>query len=228
MAAIAIVLRKEVKQDGTSPLAIRITKDRKSSYIYLEYSILQKDWDAKVQRVRKSYPNSERLNIFLQKRKAEAGERSLELETAKSVVSAKAVTQKIKPKAGGTVFKQADIYIERLKAEGKYNRWNSEKSNVKHLKDFLKKDIAFQDLTEGVLKRFKAHLIATNKVSERTAINNWVTIRSIFSQAISDGVCDSKYYPFGKGKLQIKFPDGKKIGLNQADVSRIENTELYK
>jgi len=228
MASIKIVLRKETKQDGTSPLAIRITKDRKTSYIYLEYSIKEKDWDKENQRVRKSYPNATRLNNFLIAKLAEATTSSLELETVKPTVTAKAVSQKIKPKAGDTVFNQADLYIKRLKEDGKYNRWNSEKSNVKHLKEFLKNDIAFQDLTTGVLERFKAHLISKRKVSERTAINNWVTVRSIFSQAIDEGACDRKYYPFGEGKLKIKFPDSQKIGLTIDEVIRIEAAELGK
>lgn len=228
MASIKIVLRKETKQDGTSPLAIRITKDRKTSYIYLEYSIKEKDWDKENQRVRKSYPNATRLNNFLIAKLAEATSSSLELEAAKPTVTAKAVSQKIKPKAGDTVFNQADLYIERLKEDGKYNRWNSEKSNVKHLKDFLKNDIAFQDLTISMLERFKTYLISKRKVSERTAINNWITVRSIFSQAMKEGACDAKHYPFGKGKLKIKFPDSQKIGLTIDEVIRIEGAELSK
>ena len=118
------------------------------------------------------------------------------------------------------------MYIQRLKEDGKFNRWNSEKSNVKHLKDFLKSDIPFAELTQNVLKRFKAHLISTREVSERTAINNWVTVRSVFSQAIQEGACDPKYYPFGKGKLKIAFPSSKKIGLNKEEVGRIEAAEV--
>lgn len=228
MASVKVILRKEKKSDGTYPLAIRITKDRKSSYIYLEYSIEPKHWDSTEKCVKKSHPNSARLNNFLSTKLAEARNSSLELETIKPVVTAKAVSQKIKPKAGATVFNQADLYISRLKEDGKFNRWNSEKSNVKHLKNFLKNDIAFQDLTIAVLERFKAHLISKNKASERTAINNWVTVRSIFSMAVKDGVCDSKYYPFGKGKLTIKFPDSKKIGLNIEEVLKIEKAILGK
>src|ERR1700744_2350292 len=111
MASVKIVLRKETKQDGTSPLAIRITKDRKTSYIYLEYGVTEKDWDKENQRVRKSHPNATRLNNYLIKRLSEANDKALEVETAKPVVSAKAVRQKIKPKAGDTVFKQADLFI---------------------------------------------------------------------------------------------------------------------
>lgn len=97
---------------------------------------------------------------------------------------------------------------------------------MKHLKDFPGSDIPFSEVTEGVLKRFKAHLISKRKVSERTAINNWVTVRSVFSQAISEGACDAKYYAFGKGKLQIKFPDSKKPGLNKDDVAKIETAVI--
>ena len=228
MATVKVVLRRKEFKNNTFPLAIRITKDRKTSFIHLGQNLKEADWDSNLQRVKKSHPNSTRLNNFIMSKLAEANDKALEMETAKPVVSAKAVRQKIKPKAGDTVFKQADIYIQRLKDDGKYNRWNSEKSNVKHLKEFLVSDIPFSELTQPLLKRFKAHLISKNSVSERTATNNWVTVRSIFSQAIAEGACEQKYYPFGKGKLQIKFPDSKKIGLTKEDVTRIEIAKIDK
>jgi integrase len=227
MATIKIVLRKKKNKDNTFPLALRITKDRKTSFIHLGQHVKDSDWNEATQRVKKTHPNSVRLNNFLLTKLAEANDKSLELETAKPVVTARAVSQKIKPKAGDTVFSQADLYISRLKEDGKYNRWNSEKSNVQHLKNFLKNDIAFQDLTIPLLERFKSYLkTKERKVSERTAINNLITVRSVFSQAIKEGVCDSKYYPFGKGKIKIKFPDSKKMGLNAEEVASIEKAEL--
>ena len=226
MATVKVVLRRKQFKNNTFPLAIRITKDRKTSFIHVGQSIKESDWDGRQQRVKKSHPNSTRLNNFIITKLAEANDKALELETAKPMVTAKAVRQKIKPKAGDTVFKQAELYIQRLKDDGKYNRWNSEKSNVKHLKDFLGSDIPFSELTQSLLKRFKANLISKNKVSERTAINNWVTVRSVFSQAMAEGACDAKYYPFGKGKLQIKFPDSKKTGLTKEDVALIEAAKI--
>ena len=73
----------------------------------------------------------------------------------------------------------------------------------------VKNDIGFSDLTIPILERFKASLMGKGNVSERTAVNNLVTVRCVFSQAIKEGVCDAKYYPFGKGKIKIKFPDSK-------------------
>ncbi len=127
MATIKIVLRRKQNKDGTYPLAIRITKDRKTSFIHLGKHVYEKDWDSSSQRVKKSHPNATRLNHFLLTQLAEANNTSLELETVKTYVSAKAVSQKIKPKTGETVFSQADLYLENLKEAGKYNIWNSQK-----------------------------------------------------------------------------------------------------
>ncbi len=61
-SSLKAVLRKKANQDGTFPLAIRVTVDRKSSYIYLAQHLKTSDWDAVGQKVRKSHPNSTRIN----------------------------------------------------------------------------------------------------------------------------------------------------------------------
>lgn len=226
MASVKIVLRKEVKKDGTSPLAIRITKDRKTSYIYTDYSVHEKHWDAAGERVKKTHPNSTWLNNYLLSKKVDANKLALEMETIQVEVTAKAVRKKIKPSAKGSVFAQADLYIERLRQDKNYNRLQADEPRVKYLKQFLKDDIAFSDFTIPLIRRFRAWLKTERNVSERTASNYLAMIRSVFSQAIEEKACDPKYYPFGKGKISIKFPDSKKIGGNLDDVTAIENVDL--
>lgn len=228
MAIVKIVLRQKKSKDGSYPLALRITKDRRSSFIHLGYTVQNvNDWDADKQRVKKSHPNSVRLNNFLIKKLAEANDKSLELETHKSEVSSRAVKQKIKPTGGSTFFAQADLYLENLKKAGKYNRYTADKPRVKHFRQFLKgEDIAFSDITITLLERFKSYLKATHNISERTIANHLVVLRSVFSQATKDGVADKKYYPFGKGGISIKFPDSKKLGLTKEEVARLEEVYL--
>jgi integrase/recombinase XerD len=226
MASVKIVLRKEVKADGTSPLALRITKDRKSSFIYLEYSIKEKDWDAKEQRVKKSHPNSTRLNNFLLKKLSDATNSALDIETAKNQVSVKAVRNVIKPSASASFNAQADAYLAYLKSAGKYNQYTADKSRVKHFKEFAKTDISFQDITPVFIERFKGYVRNSLELSERTAVNHVVTLRSVFSFAIKDNVIDPKFYPFGKGKVKIKFPDSIKVGLTPEEVRSIVDVEL--
>jgi integrase len=68
--------------------------------------------------------------------------------------------------------------------------------------------------------------LGTRDIKERTAVNHLVVLRSVFSQAIKAGVADAKYYPFGKGKVTIKFPDSLKVGLTTEEVKKLEELEL--
>jgi integrase len=227
MATIKAILKKDKKKDGTYPLVIRITKDGRSTFVYTEYSLLKEQWDDKNQRVKK-HPNSVRLNHLIAKRIAEAGDKAIELESNKQNVSSIAIKKLIDPKGGSTFFQQAEIYLESLRTQGKYNRYTADKPRIKHFKEYCEGyDMAFSDITIGMLERFKAWLKGGYlKLSERSAVNHWVVIRSVFSQAKKNHVIDEKCYPFGKGKISIKFPDSKKIGLTKEEIQKIEEIRL--
>ncbi|MDB5282577.1 MAG: integrase family protein [Bacteroidota bacterium] len=227
MATVKVVLRKKQNKDGTYPLAIRITKDRRTSFIHLGQHIKETEWDEEHQRVRKSHANSGRLNNFLLTKLAEANNKALEMETNTSAVSSRAVKQKVKQATGARFAAQAELYLSNLQKTGKYNRYSADKPRVKHFKEFLKgEDISLADITESLLNRFKVYLKSTQKVGERTIVNHLVVIRSIFSQAIKESVIERKYYPFGAGKIRIKFPDTLKIGLSPEEVKQLEDVAL--
>ncbi len=233
MSSIKVILRKERKADGTYPLAVRITKNRKSSYIYLEYSVKPTDWDAKGQRVKKSYPNATRLNNFLLKKLAEATSKALELETEKNETSSKAIKQKVKPSAGSTFFSQAQEYLDNLKQGGKYNQYTADKPRIGHFKDFTNGDIAFSDITVGLLERFVVYLKSTHRskkgkkpMGDRTIANHLVVTRSVFAHARKNGLVKREHSPFGEGGMKIKFPDSKKVGIAPEDVNALENVVL--
>lgn len=227
MATVKIVLRQRQSKNGTFPLALRITKDRKTSFIHLGHSLKEEEWDSDKQRVKKGHPNSTRLNNYLVKKLSEATDKSLELETNKDNVSSFAVKQKIKPTGGQTFFAQADLYLENLRQAGKYNRYTADKPRVKHFKDFLHgRDISFSDITISVLERFQVYLKATLSISERTIVNHLIVIRSIFSQAIKAEIIDQKYYPFGSSKIRIQFPQSSKVGLAPKEVKALEKLVL--
>lgn len=227
MATIKIVLRQKKNKDGTFPLAIRITKDRKTSFIHLGYHILERDWDSTKSQVKKSYPNSARLNNLLAIKLAEASNTSIDLETNKQDTTSQSVKEKIKPGNGKTFFSYSEVYLNNLKQNGKYNQYSADSPRVKHFKSFLKnRDILFQDITVPLLEKFKIYLKTEFDVSERTVINHLVVIRSIFSHAIKSDSKIKEYYPFGKDKIKIKFPDSIKIGLIPQEVKELEELEL--
>lgn len=225
MATIKAILKKDQKKDGTFPLVIRITKNGKSTYVYTEYSLLPDQWDTKHQKVKKSHPNSVRLNNYLAKLVAEAGDKAIELESNKQNVSSVNIKKQVIRKPSTEFSEQAQSYLDNLKAAGKYNRYTADKPRVAHFKEFAG-DIAFQDINPSLLERFKTWLKVQYEVGDRTIINHLVVVRSVFSQAVKDGIVDPKHYPFGKGKMKIKFPDSIKIGLNADEVHSLETVEL--
>lgn len=226
MASAKVVLRNKPLNDGTYPIIIRVIKDRKSSIISLGYSIHEKDWDKIAQCVRKSHPNAARLNNLLLKKLAEANDKLLELQTTNKKHSSKTVIQKMKPNGDASFFSQAKIFVDNLEKSGKYNRHKTEKGRIKIFREFVGSDLGFVDLNINLLNRFKAYLQGGRKIKERTITNYMMLIRTIYNQAIANGITDKNNYPFGKDKITIKMPDSIKIGWNAEEVQLLEAAEL--
>jgi integrase/recombinase XerD len=229
MASVRIVLVKKKTKEGEFPLAIRIIKDRKPSYIYLGHSLSNESfWDDEKQRVKKSHPNSARLNNLLLKRLAEADDKLLDLEIQNKDLSVKVIKKSIKSdRADLSFFTQANMFVDNMRRQGKYNRVGSDQPKINRFSEFLNgEDITFPEITVPLLNKFKAYLKGTRNSSERTIINHLLIIRTIYNQAIAGNIVDTRHYPFGKGKITIKFPESLKVGLSIEEVQRIENVDL--
>lgn len=227
MASIKVLLWEKKNKDGLYPIVIRIIKDRKPSYVYLGHYIKKEQWDEENKKVKKSHPNSERLNNLIQVKLAEFSNTVISLQTENKETSSRAIKKSIKGKTEATFFQQAQEYLDNLTREGKYNRLSAEEPRVNRFKEFLEQhDIAFRDITVPLLKKYRAYLKSTRNVTERTIINHLIVIRSIFNQAIKGHLVDRKYYPFGSDKIHIKFPESIKIGLTSEEISTLETVQL--
>lgn len=254
MATIKVVLRRKQNKDGTFPLALRITKDRKTSYIHLGYNVSEKDWNADAQRVRKSHANAVRLNNLIAKKLADASDAALELDAQQSPATSRVIKRKLKPAAEVLFFAQAELYLSRLQSAGNFNCWHADGPRLRNFKAFVLgtrsiegeiparsrasklpawpgvlpgADVPFQQIDVGLLRRFRLHLKARD-LSERTIANYLMAVQAVFSQAIKDGVLDAKHFPFGSDKIHIKLPESQKVGLSPVDVGRLEAAELPK
>ena len=111
MASIKIILwTHDQKKDGTYPLALRITQNRKTRYIFTGKHILEKDWDAAASKVKKSYPNSARLNNLLLSKLQDANKTLLDLETQDKAISSKQVKSEITNPLSGKSFNEISAH----------------------------------------------------------------------------------------------------------------------
>ena len=226
--SIAIILRKEANKQGLHPLALRITIDRKTTYKYLGYRLLPKQWDTKKQRVKSSYPNSARLNNVLSKALIKAEDDILNQVASKERVTVETVKAKRKRNKKALNFHEYALsYLEQMRESGKYNQYMADKSRVHRLKEFNKGiDLAFDEISVGLLNAFKAWLLGKKKISERTAVNHLVVVRTIYNRAIKEKLVSREHYPFGSGGITIRFPDSAKVGLSRVEVEKLENLDL--
>lgn len=228
VASIKAVLRKKKNKVGDFPIAIRITKNRLASFLYTGQYLDEKFWDNKNQKVKKSHPNSTRINNLIAKKLAEANEKLLELETNKKHTSAREVTKLVKGKdKRNSFFALATRYISDLEQQKKFSRISSEKPRIKRFKEFLEgREITFKEIDEALLGRFQIHLKVHRNINDRTIANHLVVIRTIYNLAIREKIIDRKDYPFGKGKVVIKFPPSQKLGLSAKEINDLESVVL--
>ncbi len=228
MSSISTTLRKKPNKQGLFPIAIRITKNRKSTFLYIGQYIEEKFWDTQNKRVKKSHPNAVRLNNLIAKKTAEANNTLLDVVTENKKASVKNIKTQIDLEdTSKDFFFVADIHLDNLKDREKFHQIKTEKGRLAIFKTFLKSDtILLEDITDTLLKKFQAYLFATRKISPRTVVNYLILIRTIYNIAITQNFVDRKFYPFGKGKIQIKLTESTKIGLNEEELKLLENIEL--
>ena len=119
---IKVTLRKKANKQGLFPLVVRITKNRKTNYLYTGHYIDIKYWDESNREVRKSHPNSKRLNNLLSNKLAEANQTLIDLQTHKNDISSKQIKKEIASPLSKTSFKEvADTYLDHLERRINYS-----------------------------------------------------------------------------------------------------------
>ncbi|SHF43735.1 Site-specific recombinase XerD [Salegentibacter echinorum] len=220
-----IILRKKPNSKGLYPLAIRITKDRRSTYKHIGHYIELEDWDGKELKIKKSHPNAESLNNLLASKLSEARKGLIALQTNNKDATARQIKKEIyKPTSSLTFFDFADEHLEALEAENKINRHSTDSAWLSYIERYCKtRHLAFQEIDERFLKKFKIFLKGSCTLTETSAMNIMVLIRLLFNRAIKDKVVSKEIYPFGTGKFKIKFPETTKTGLSGKEIKSLES-----
>lgn len=226
-SSASITLRKKANKNGLYPLAIRITKYRRSVYLYIGHYIQIKFWDETKCFVKKSHPYATRLNSLLLIKLAEVNKVLLELQSEGKDLSASQIKKEISFKnSNSNFFDVAEAHLKELKSNSKFGRHSVDKAVIGHISKFYKsKQLSFQELDENLLKKYMTYLRNTPKVSERTIANHLVLIRLLFNKAIRNGMVDRKFYPFGREKIKIKFPECGKVGLTMEEIKKLEQIQ---
>lgn len=234
MSTINVILRtSKINSQGEAPLAIRITKNRISNFIFLNYRIKPEFWDDEKKRVIKKHPNAARINNFITTKILEAQNSALKCETTDKQILTEKIKQDILGKAPESFFKFADRYVLELKANYKLGSHRKTKSVVSKMREYTKdRDLLFEHITVSWLKDYSQYL-KTDKVSKQgikkgnkqnTVSCNFRTIRRIINLAISEDVIEADKNPFKKFRMVVEKV--KKEFLTDDELLLIEEMQL--
>ena len=226
MANIKVVVRANKKRkDGSVPLYLRVTKDRKSSYIATKQYLLEKDWDKEKCLVKKSHPNSTYLNNYLSEKVAELQRSVIKKEISSKHVTSSAIKKDVTVTSTNFFNYSEQLNELRLK-NGKISTYKRFKSLNKKIEGFTNtRNFNLGEIDVEWLRLFESHLkSAGNKYSTiGTALRG---VRAILYQAIRDGFLEQKENPFFN--FSIKSSKAHKEKLSLEEIKKIENLELEK
>ena len=88
MATVKVLLRmNKLNEKGLAPLYLRITKDRKAKFLSIGIYLKPTQWNEETVKVKKSHPNSTRMNALIAQRVADAEGVAVEMETKFKTIS---------------------------------------------------------------------------------------------------------------------------------------------
>ncbi|WP_372938654.1 phage integrase SAM-like domain-containing protein [Seonamhaeicola sp.] len=222
-----ITLRKKPNKQGLYPLAIRITKNRCSTYKHIGIYIQIEDWDDKNKSVNKNHPNSKEINGLIKNKIKQVNKELIALQAKDmdaTTVQIKKDIYRDRASKKTTFFELAQEHLDELEVLNKFNRLSCDSAYVGYILKFNKsKQLSFLEIDERFLKKLKVFLIKEHKLCETSIMNVLVLIRLLYNRAIKARIVKKKLYPFGGDRIKIKFPESEKIGLNANEILRIEN-----
>lgn len=225
MASSKILQAKHKKyKDGTCPIYIRLTFERKVNYILIA-SVLPKQWDENKALVKSNHPNYKGINKQIKSKDSEAYDLLLEYDSGKGNLTKDQIIARLKGiKRTETLIDYFDDYLEEIKQKKQFGHATGIQSMRKYIIMYAKKEeIRFPSITPDWLRKLDLFLRKEGK-GKRTIFNYMNIIRSMYNRAITDGVVNRDLYPFYTYK--IKMPVSEKIGLEKAEVDELVKAEL--
>lgn len=177
------VLWSRKDKNGLLPIKIRITKNRKSTYVSVGFSVKKTDWSEFKRKVKTSIPNHLEINSRIDEliKEIENENPNVEFQPKGRVSFLKYLLQKIEDKKKGNKFFSTKRY----------------RSLYFHLEKFVGKnnDIYFDELNKEFATKFKTYLennivsrTGTDEVPINTLINYLKVFKTIINHAIKEDV----------------------------------------
>lgn len=243
-ATVKIIYRTaKTLADGSHPFWLRITKNRKTTFIATGLSLPPKHWNGKYsgykEAIRKTYPEPYREELIRkltgwERKYADAAENLFgadEQHDAKAVAS-KAIEGR-KQTHSIMLLAYIDELVTALIAARQKGNSIIYRDLRNQLADFIqdqdqKKDVPFAEVSVRFCNQLETFFRERGN-SDTTLSNRYRTLRAVINKAIAEGVAKPEYYPFARNVAEKhKFSIGKfdtttqKRAISRDEIRKIE------
>lgn len=216
----ALVLRtSKTRSDGTAPVYIRLTQNRKSRFKSTGIFVDPKHWNERKSRVRASHRIATAINAKLDDLSIDISEACL------TATSMEGVFARIGVSGSGTLTAYIDQFIERLQRSDRY--WDEKKyrTTKEKLHAALGSPLNIEDLTPDSLTRFEAYCRNQCGNARNTVRKELVRLQHVIRSGIRGGTFQPEQNPFARFEIPKAEPVVRRR-LSLEEIRLLETVEL--
>lgn len=211
---------RRIKKDGTFPIKLRINFDRKQQYYPTPYNLKAEEF--------KKVMFGKRLT-FLEKQQKEKiatfENKAIDVIEDLQVFTWKAFEKRYLLNRGAkdTINQAFADYAAELRQAGRIGTAVSYECAQKSLNNFCA-GASFADVTPDFLMSYEKWMLKNG--NSITTVGIYLrSLRTIFNNAIDEGLLTKEFYPFGKKRYEIPTSNNIKKALSLNDISLIYHYE---
>ncbi|GAB5473900.1 MAG: site-specific integrase [Maribacter sp.] len=231
MSSIKNVLRKKGLSDGTYPICLRVTKNRKTKYFSTIFKSTEKEWDASSGCFNQKNSNYIQNNRLLLKIKARALKVYADLDLEKEYFNLDDFSRRFRVDANPSndcVFPFFEEIIAEMKLAGRMGNarlYNETLKSIRRFTDFKK--IRFIDINNSFLNKYEAWLRSRGGADGGISIKQR-TLRALYNKAIERNIIKDVNHPFKTYKVSKLKGRGIKKALDFEQVTNIVHFDTQK
>lgn len=212
--------------DGTVPLVVKLTKDKKRKYLRTGITIKPSHWDFVKNKPKPSCTNREYIEAIITEKLKEYQQQVLEFQTISRDYSLTTLVEKVKkPIKKITVDDYLQTVISNLINEKKIGNAEHYKSLLNSLKQFGSLNILFSDIDTAYLTRYETYLRSRGNAGNTISIK-MRTLRATYNKAIKENIVKADYYPFNNYNVSQLKEETVKRAISKADIQRIIDFDI--
>ena len=223
-----VLYTSKTLSDGTHPLMLRLTKNRRIKYISLHISLDAKFCDFDKSRPKRNCPDKERINTLIETKTKELQEQILDFKTSDKEYTLNTLLEKASRKVvHQTVGEYLNGYIDRLLVANRVGNAKTFQELRTSLTKFCRSlDFYFIDIDAEWLKRYEQWLRVERHYSDNSIGIRFRSLRVLYNSAITDGLIKKTDYPFDTFKVSRFKEATAKRSLTKEDIRRIMDCEV--